>query len=103
MRLRAGLLGLLIATVQAHAQFMSGPIYAGLRTLQERQLLPTPDQIIPTQPSGFPVPPPQHAGDLPKEGLVGADGGTFKIIHHGGSWGGKYPLVHADGGIEFSD
>jgi hypothetical protein len=83
------------------AQSLMGPILSGIRTLQEKQLLPLPEQVNPTQPSGNPLPPVQRTGDLPMAGPLGPEGGAFHLIY-AGSIEQEGQLVHGTGGVEFT-
>ncbi len=89
--------------LQARAQVFSGPITAGIKTLQENNLLPMPEQVSPTQPSGNPLPPARRASDLPPAGDFDQENGYFNLINHGGSFEQKNGQLHVDGGIEFTD
>src|SRR5579862_8739352 len=103
MRFRAIALGILCSlALQVQAQIFSGSIGEGIRTLQQQELLPVVGQVNPTQASGFPLPPVQRPGDLPKEGEFGPEGGYFHLLHSD-RLERNGPLVHVTGNIEFTD
>jgi len=104
MSLRAIGLGVLLSIAfQSQAQIFSGAIGSGINTLEQQELLPLPDKLVATRPSGNPLPPEQRAGDLPMQGQLGPEGGYFQLLS--GDIEKNGPLIHVFGasGVEFTD
>jgi hypothetical protein len=103
VRLRWLALGFALPLVaQSHAQMFSGAIGSGVRLLQDHELIPRPEQVNPTQPSGNPIPPVKNEADLPTPDQLGPEEGAFNLIYSG-DWETIGPLIHVTGGVEFTD
>src|SRR5690349_8738458 len=57
----------------AHGQNFTDLINTGIKALRQQGKIPMPEQVNPTQPTGFPNPPVKREGDLPRPGPLGPE------------------------------